>query len=352
MAESAMTPAGEPAPGASAGRGDSRDPAPANRLALSGSAAGSDAQREPLERASGWAGRRERGAYFMMRATLFGLRLLGRPVMLPIVHLVVLYFFLFSRGSREASLDYLRRVQAAVPESGLTPTWRHAYRHFREFATAILDKIDTWFGRMKLKDVSFEERGEMARLAHQPRGIVAIGSHLGNLEILRGLGTLGSRVKLNVLVHTKHADYFNRILKVAGASDVELVQVTALDPTTAFALRERLDRGEWVVITGDRVPVHGGRTVEVDFLGGRAPLPIGPYIIAGLLQCPVHLLFCLRHGGRNHAYFEPFAERIEWTRSTRDAVLAEAAQRFASRLEHYVRKAPLQWFNFYRFWQA
>jgi hypothetical protein len=109
------------------------------------SSGGHPGTREPLERASGWAGRRERGAYFMMRATLFGLRLLGRPVMLPIVHLVVLYFFLFSRGSREASLDYLRRVQAAAPESGLTPTWRHAYRHFREFATAILDKIDTWF---------------------------------------------------------------------------------------------------------------------------------------------------------------------------------------------------------------
>lgn len=302
--------------------------------------------------ATGWAGTRERGAFFMMRLTLFGLRLLGRPVMLPIVHLVALYFFLFGRGGRDASLDYLRRVQAAVPGSCLAPTWRHAYRHFRSFATAILDKLDTWSGRMKLKDVTFEERGEMARLARAPRGIVAIGSHLGNLEILRALGTLGSRVKLNVLVHTKHADYFNRILRLSGASDVELVQVTSLDPTTAFALRERLDRGEWVVITGDRVPVHGGRTVDVDFLGARAPFPIGPYIIAGLLQCPVHLLFCLRQEGRYHVHFEPFAERIEWTRSTRDAVLAGHARHYAARLEHYVCKAPLQWFNFYSFWRT
>ena len=301
----------------------------------------------------GWAGMRERGAFLWMRLTLLGLRLLGRPVMLPIVHLITLYFFLFGRGGRDASLDYLRRVQAAIPESGLKPTWRHSYRHFRAFAAAILDKIDVWFGRMRYQDLAFEQNHgeEMTRLAHRPRGIVVFGSHLGNLEVLRGLGTLGSRVKLNVLVHTKHADYFNRILQLAGATDVQLVQVTSLDPTTAFALRERVDRGEWVVITGDRVPVHGGRTVDVDFLGDKAPLPIGPYIIAGLLQCPVHLLFCLRRGGRNHVYFEPFAERIEWTRATRDAVLAAHAQRFAARLEHYVRLAPLQWFNFYPFWR-
>ena len=302
--------------------------------------------------ATGWASTRERGAFLLMRLTWFGIRVLGRPVMLPVVHGVALYFFLFGRRARDSSLDYLRRVQAQVPDAGLAPTWRHAYRHFRAFGTAILDKIDTWSGRMRYEDVTFEQRAEMTRAARGPRGVVVFGSHLGNLEVLRALGTLGSRVKLNVLVHTRHADYFNRILRLSGATDVELVQVTTFDPTTAFALRERVDRGEWVVVTGDRVPVHGGRTVDVDFLGGRASLPIGPYIIAGLLQCPVHLLFCLRKDGRNHVYFESFADRIEWTRATRDGVLAAHAQRFAGRLEHYLRLAPLQWFNFYPFWRA
>jgi predicted LPLAT superfamily acyltransferase len=301
---------------------------------------------------AGWAGTRERGAYFMMRLTLLGIRLFGRWVMLPIVHLVALYFFLFGRAGRDASLDYLRRVQVAVPEAGLKSTWRHSYRHFRAFGTAILDKIDTWSGRMKFQDVTFEQREDMTHASRQPRGVVVFGSHLGNLEVLRALGTLDSRVKLNVLVHTKHADYFNRILQLAGATNVELVQVTSLDPTTAFALREKVDRGEWVVITGDRVPVHGGRTVEVTFLGDTAPLPIGPYIIAGLLQCPVHLLFCLRKDGRNYVYFEHFADRIEWTKATRDAVVEDHARRYAARLEHYLRLAPLQWFNFYPFWSA
>jgi predicted LPLAT superfamily acyltransferase len=73
--------------------------------------------------------------------------------------------------------------------------------------------------------------------------------------------------------------------------------------------------------------------------------------MASVLECPVHLLFVLRQGKRNHVYFEPFAERIAWERVSRDAVIAEHAQRYAVRLEHYLRLAPLQWFNFYRFWR-
>ena len=90
--------------------------------------------------------------------------------MLPIVHLIALYFFLFGRPARDASLDYLRRVAGAMPESGLRPTWRIAYRHFRAFGTAILDKIDTWSGRLKVEDVVV--RGAtptMHRLAHSRR---------------------------------------------------------------------------------------------------------------------------------------------------------------------------------------
>jgi predicted LPLAT superfamily acyltransferase len=74
-------------------------------------------------------------------------------------------------------------------------------------------------------------------------------------------------------------------------------------------------------------------------------------VLAALLGSPVLLLFCLRHSGRNQVYFEPFAERIHWRRSERDAVLASQAQRYAERLEHYLRLAPLQWFNFYPFWR-
>jgi predicted LPLAT superfamily acyltransferase len=298
-----------------------------------------------------WANTRERGAMALMQLMFFAMRLIARPAIQPVVRLVTLYFFVFSRRSRAMSLDYLKRVSREMPQSGVQPTQRWAYRHFSAFADAIVDKLDAWTGRLSRESVVFENYREMRELAESGRGALLIGSHLGNLEVCRALASLNTRVRLNVLVHTAHADRFNRLLKKAGATDLHLMQVTALNPGLALDLKSRIERGEWVVIAGDRVPVHGGRTVDVNFFGGRAPLPIGPYVLAALLECPVYLLFCLRRSGINRVYFEPFAAAIRWRRAERETVIAGNAQRFADRLEHYLRLEPLQWFNFYPFWR-
>jgi predicted LPLAT superfamily acyltransferase len=192
----------------------------------------------------------------------------------------------------------------------------------------------------------------LGTVAPSGRGALLIGSHLGNLELCRAIAAVSRRTRLNVLMHTRHAAHFSRVLRMAGASDLTILQVTELDAATALMLKDRMDQGEWVVITGDRVPVHGGRTVDVELLGGRAPLPVGPYVLAALLECPVFLIFCLRRAGRHHVYFEHFVERVQWQRRERDSVLAALAQRFAGRLEHYLRLEPLQWFNFYSFWRG
>jgi predicted LPLAT superfamily acyltransferase len=298
-----------------------------------------------------WATARERGALFMMRLMVIGLRLLSRPVTVPLVHIATFYFFLFGARTRAVSRDYLRRVARELPASGLTPSSRCVYRHYMAFAHAIVDKLDAWTGRLGSESVTFADPEALRAVARNGRGVLIIGSHLGNLEICRALASVKQRVRLNVLVHTRHAAYFTEVLRMVGASEVSLLQVTELDAALALELKERIDRGEWVVIAGDRVPVHGGRTVDVRFLGGVAPLPVGPYVLAALLDCPVHLLFCLRRSGRNHVYFERFAERIAWRRAERDAVIACHAQRFADRLAHYLALEPLQWFNFYPYWR-
>ena len=299
-----------------------------------------------------WARSRERGAFFMMRLMLW-LAALPRPLIAPFVHLATGYFFLSSRRARAASRSYLRRLSNAMPEVVVRPSAAGVYRHFLAFSWSILDKLDAWSGRLDSTQVRLENYDALDPVRASGRGLLLIGSHLGNLEMCRAVAAARTRgrVRLNVLAHTRHATLFTRVLRLAGA-DLELLQVTELDAATALMLKNRVDRGEWVVITGDRVPVHGGRTVDVQLLGEAAPLPVGPYVLAALLECPVFLLFCLRRPEGHHAYFEHFAERVSWRRVERDAVIAGLAQRFAARLEYHLRQEPLQWFNFYPFWRA
>lgn len=182
---------------------------------------------------------------------------------------------------------------------------------------------------------------------------MVLTAHFGNPEILRALATLGDRWRVNVLVHTAHAVRFNRLIgEVSGSASVRVIQVTEVGPDTAILLQEAIARGEWIVMAADRVPVSGNERISwVPFLGEPAPFPQGPHILAGLLKCPVYLLFCLREGGRHRIRFERFADRIELPRKGREEALALSVGRYAARLESHLRIAPLQWFNFFDFWR-
>jgi predicted LPLAT superfamily acyltransferase len=99
------------------------------------------------------------------------------------------------------------------------------------------------------------------------------------------------------------------------------------------------------------VPVgDSNRVCAAEFFGRAAHFPIGPYVLATLLQCPVYLLHCYRANDEYQLGMERFADEIRPSRSGRNAAYQQHAQRFATALEAQVVRAPLQWFNFYDFW--
>ena len=92
-------------------------------------------------------------------------------------------------------------------------------------------------------------------------------------------------------------------------------------------------------------------TVEVEFLGGKARLPVGPWYLANALRVPVILGFgCYLGDNRYAAHFELFAESVRLPRNDREGAVRELAQKYAQRLEYYAHLAPYNWFNFYDFW--
>lgn len=299
-----------------------------------------------------WAEQQERGSFWLMKLTATLVRLCGRRVLGPLIHVIVAYFFVFGRRARHSAWQYQQRLHRW--NGGQTPAPSHwqVFRQFMAFADALLDKLDVWNGRLRLEDIDIIDPAHLRQQLRGERGQMLVGAHLGNLEVCRALAEIGEQVTMNVLVHTRHAERFNRLLGEAGATNLRLIQVSELDPGVMLQLSERLERGEWLAIAGDRVPLHGTRTVDVDFLGHTAPFPQGPWLLAGLLDCPVNLLLCLKHQGRYRITLEPFAERLQWRRSQRDQVIAQWASRYAERLGQYCTQAPLQWFNFYPFWKT
>ena len=299
-----------------------------------------------------WASQRERGSFLLMKFTALAARLLGRRLLSPLLYLIVLYFFLFGGQARRSISTYQLHLASWSGRADLSPTRRSVFRQFMAFADALLDKLSIWRGDLGLEQIDLLDPHGLRQQLRCARGQMLVGAHLGNLEVCRALAEIGEKVRMNVLVHTRHAEQFNRLLGEAGASHLRLIQVSELDPAIMLQLSERLERGEWLAIAGDRVPLHGGRNVTVEFLGHPAAFPQGPWLLAGLLRCPLNLLSCLKIDGRYQVALEPFAERVQWKRGERDAVIRAWVQRYAERLGQRCLEAPYQWFNFYPFWKA
>lgn len=300
-----------------------------------------------------WADVRQIGPYWGMRFVLLLQRILGHRLCLWLIYPTIAFYFTVNRYARHSSLEYLRRFAACYPEQGLKPGYRLSFRHFVSFVDSMLDKLASWNGRLPIEDVTMHGREEFLSAVDSGKGAVILGSHLGNIEISRALSTLHNRGKINVLAHTKHAKTFNRLIKdVSKSSKVELIEVSEITPAVAIVLQQKIEQGEFVCIVGDRIPVSAnGRTVRCRFLGRDAHFAQGPFILASLLKCPIYTLFCLKKNGRYDFYFEHFADQLKLERNRREESLREYVCRYAVVLEQYCRQAPLQWFNFYDYWQ-
>jgi predicted LPLAT superfamily acyltransferase len=92
--------------------------------------------------------------------------------------------------------------------------------------------------------------------------------------------------------------------------------------------------------------------LDVPFLGAEAPFPIGPWVLAAALGCPVYWLACYQRpgdGGRYTLICELLCERVVLPRKSRDAALREVITDYVRYLERACREAPLAWFNFFTF---
>lgn len=305
----------------------------------------------PLHWASLREAGRSAGLWFLYGVYRLGGRWMYRLLVWP----VALYFALARAVARQSSIEYLQRVGVLAPRAAWPVRLAHVTRHIATFADALLDKALAWTGALDLANAQLNVDARFDAAVREGRGGVLVVAHCGNLEVLRALGRQLPRLKLNILVHTRHAQRFNKVLaRLNPESGADLLQVTEIDLARAVDLADSVRRGEFVVIAADRVPVSGvmGRTLAVPFLGAPAPLPVGPWVFAAALGCPVYWLSCVKQGRRYVLDCELLADRIELPRRRREQVLAAVMARYAARLERLCRAAPYAWFNFYPFWDS
>jgi predicted LPLAT superfamily acyltransferase len=295
-------------------------------------------------RRAGWLSVAERGSilgiqFFVWLSTAF-----GRPPARFVLRFVVVYYVAFYASVRRASSDYLRRVHGRA-------TFAMVCAHVLSFAEVALDRAFIITGQLRHFQVTRTGQQHLEELVAKKTGAILLGAHLGSFEAMRMQGDREG-LRINILGNFRNARMINEVLeRLNPHANARVIAIDSDNVAFVLRVKERIERGEFIAILGDRA-MSGGRVATVDFLGGKADFPTGAYVLASLLKCPVYLTFGLyRRPDRYDLFCEPFEETIRLPRDDRDRALRAYAQEFAVSLERYVRLAPDNWFNFYEFWR-
>jgi predicted LPLAT superfamily acyltransferase len=257
---------------------------------------------------------------------------------------VAAYFTLASANAYRASADYWAHL------FGPLPWWRRpllVYRHFLAHGVTLVDRLAVLTGRSQI-ECTFEGEELFRPYMEQHRGIILVGAHVGCWE-LGGhfLGRFDTPVNL-VVIERELAGIQELLNSVIGAKRFRILTADE-NPLRSVPILAALRRGEVVALLGDRS--FGGPDAETSFLGGSVRLPVGPYHLAAASGAPLFQVFVVREklGRYRFVAFPPESVSRQEIRSNREA-LPTRVQRYAERLEGFVRQYPFQWANFFPYW--
>ena len=281
-----------------------------------------------------------RGIQFMLAA----LRLLG-PRFTYLLTVPPAIYFTLASPDVAATMDFHRRV------FGPQPWWKRrwlVFKHFFSFGQALIDRTAILAGQTKHFSFAFDGEHNLRAAAAEGKGVLLLTAHVGNWEVA---GQLLSRidVPVNVTGFDNEAPEIRALLNRAQAKQkFQMIPITG-SPTDAIPLVAALRRGEIVAMLGDRP--YGSPTAKVPFLGGTAAFPVGAYVLAAIAGSPLVEVFSLRQrGGHYQFYGFPALRPHHPPHHQRDTHLRLCAAQFAANLESVVRRDPLQWYNFFPFW--
>ncbi|WP_423823906.1 hypothetical protein V5738_08055 [Salinisphaera sp. SPP-AMP-43] len=292
-----------------------------------------------------WTVRRERSHRLLLQMMAWIALRLGRRAARLLLHPGTLYYLFTAGDSRRASQAYLRRVLDRKPR------WRDVYWHMYTFAVVFLDRMYLLRGGSTGLSVQPHGVDAFRDCIERGQGAIVMVSHLGSFEALRALGGHRDDLTVRILMNWSAGAKVNAVLQHFAPNFAErVIDTSNSDVDRVLKVKAALDRGELVGVMADR-HYAGERTADCDFLGGSAPFPTAPWLLAGILGAPVFLAFGLYRGGdRYDLYCEQFSPGLTLPRKERMTRANACAQGYADRLAEHVHKAPYNWFNFYQFW--
>ncbi|WP_405573491.1 lipid A biosynthesis acyltransferase [Winogradskyella sp. Asnod2-B02-A] len=290
--------------------------------------------------AAEWKGK-SRGTVLGYKIFIFCIKKLGLPSAYFVLYFVAAYFCFFAKDSTTSAYYYFRkRLQYSRFKSIIS-----IYKSYFVFGQTIIDKIAISSGLKSKFTYDYDGVDQIKEVLKQKKGGILISAHLGNFEIAEHFfGELEERDFISLLTtdveHTAIKNYLDTVVK---KSNIKIILIKE-DLSHIFEINAALTRNEIVCITGDRY-IKDSKYLTHELLGKEAKFPAGPFLIGSRLQVPVLFVYVLKES-RKHYHL--YARTSTVKNRDANALLKDYTQS----LEWMLKKYPLQWFNYFDFWNA
>lgn len=256
------------------------------------------------------------------------------------LYFVVLYYFLFAKNVRVALKDYYKRI-------GIEFTNRKYFKHLFIYALATSDRF---ISKANPEIYTFENKNRPQLLQEVKDGSILLLNHFGGWATASNY-FLDSDTKINVVMNEamiKNASNFENMIDKKNEDCVNIIDLSKGMISTSISIGNALLENESVAFMGDRA-LNDKYIYPVNFFGEDANFNKNPFLIAYKTKKPIIALFVVFNDIRK---YEMKFEKIEINYElNEEEAINEAINKYVLILSNTLIEHPLQWFNFYNFWE-
>lgn len=289
---------------------------------------------------SEWDGK-SKGSLLGYKIFVYCIKKLGIKAAYSVLIFVAFYYFIFEKRSNKAIFYYFNK---RLGYSYLKSIWS-VYKSYFVFGQTIIDKTAISAGLRDKFTYEFDGVDLLKKLLAEKKGGVLISAHVGNFEIAEHFfGEIDLDFQINlVTTDMEHSVIKEYLESVTKKSSIKFIIVKD-DLSHIFEINNALANNELICFTGDRY-FEGTKTLTEELLGQEAHFPAGPFLIASRLKVPVLFVYVMKEA---NLHYHLYARESEAKHRDEKGLLTA----YTTSVEKILTKYPLQWFNYFDFWNA
>lgn len=287
-----------------------------------------------------WSGK-SRGTLLGYKIFVYSIKNFGVKTAYFVLYFVATYYFLFLKQSNRYIYYYFNK---RLKWSKLKAK-KAIFRNYFIFGQTLIDKTAISAGLRNRFTYDFDGIENLKKMMQDKKGGVLISAHIGNFEIAeRFFAEIDFDYQINLVTTDQERNVIKEYLQSISEkqSSIKFIFIKE-DMSHIFEINNALSKNELICFTGDRY-FEGSKFLETEFLGKEAKFPAGPFMIASRLKVPVAYVYVMKEP---NLHYHLYTRTAEVKHRDSNGLL----QSYVQNLEFMLLKYPLQWFNYYDFWE-